>query len=65
MKFSVPDMSCGHCTATIEKSIKAFDQAATVACDTDNRLVEVTSTLCAEAQAAAIKVAGYDATITA
>ena len=33
--FKVPDMSCGHCTATIEKAIKAIDPTASVTCGND------------------------------
>ncbi len=61
-KFSVPDMSCGHCTAAIEKQIKAADPAARVECNLDDHTVTVQSALSAEALAAAIKEAGYDST---
>ena len=60
MKFSVPDMSCGHCTAAIEKQIRAADPAARVECSLDDRTVTVESALGAEALAAAIREAGYD-----
>jgi copper chaperone len=33
MEFKVPDMSCGHCTAAIAKSVKSADPAAAVDCD--------------------------------
>ena len=45
MKFSVPEMSCGHCTASIEKSIKAKDPAAAVSTDLETRSVSVDSVL--------------------
>ncbi|MGY9040020.1 MAG: heavy-metal-associated domain-containing protein, partial [Rhodobacterales bacterium] len=32
-RFSVPNMSCGHCTASIQKAIMAADPDATVSCD--------------------------------
>ena len=38
MKFSVPEMSCSHCTASIEKSIKAKDPAAAVSTDLETRI---------------------------
>jgi len=62
MKFSVPDMSCGHCTAAIEKSIKAVDAGAEVNCDLTARSVAVSSGLSAEEIGAAIRQAGYDVT---
>lgn len=61
-KFSVPEMSCGHCTSAIEKEISGKDTAAKISFDLDNRTVEVTSTLDTTALLAVIKEAGYEAT---
>lgn len=61
MEFTVPDMSCGHCTAAIEKSVKAADPAASVTCDLTDRRVKIDSALSPDQLAAAIKDAGYDA----
>ena len=61
MEFSVPKMSCGHCTAAIEKSIKAADPEASVTCDTDTHRVRVSSGLSQAAIASAISGAGYEA----
>ena len=60
MKFNVPDMSCGHCTSTIEKAIKAIDPTATVSCDLGTRTVAVESFLSDRAVSEAIRNAGYD-----
>lgn len=62
MKYSVPDMSCGHCTAAIEKSVKSADPAATVSCDLSSRTVEITSSLSTDALNRAFRSAGYEAT---
>ena len=62
--FKVLDMSCGHCTATIEKAIKAIDPTATVSCDTGRREVDVESVLNERALAEAIRNAGYGVTAT-
>ena len=62
MKFHVPDMSCGHCTAAITKEIKASDPNAAVETDLTTHTVAVTSTQSDAAMIAAIKAAGYDAT---
>ncbi|QIE47737.1 heavy-metal-associated domain-containing protein (plasmid) [Pseudohalocynthiibacter aestuariivivens] len=59
-RFDVPDMSCGHCTATIEKAIKAIDPAAKVVCNTGTRKVDVESILSEYALSEAIRNAGYD-----
>ncbi|MHC0053072.1 heavy-metal-associated domain-containing protein [Actibacterium sp. D379-3] len=63
-KFTVPDMSCGHCVAAIEKAVKAADPAATVVCDLGARTVAIDSTSAAPALIAAISDAGYGATAT-
>ncbi|MDX2485270.1 MAG: cation transporter [Pseudodonghicola sp.] len=62
MTFTVPDMSCGHCTAAIEAAIKAADPAATVACDLAAHTVSVQSALSDAAIAATLTRAGYPAT---
>jgi len=62
MEFSVPDMSCGHCTAAIEAAIKAKDPGATVACDLANRRVAVTGTLSGAEIENTLAEAGYPAT---
>ncbi|MGY9048676.1 Heavy metal binding protein [Puniceibacterium antarcticum] len=59
-RFNVPEMSCGHCTAAIEKAIKAIDPTATVSCDLGIRAVSVESFLSARAVTEAIRDAGYD-----
>lgn len=58
--FNVPKMSCGHCTATIEKAIKAIDPTSTVSCDLGARTVSVESFLSDRAVSEAIRDAGYD-----
>ena len=64
-RFDVPEMSCGHCTAAIEKAIKAIDPTAKVTCDTDARKVDVESILNPRALTEAIRSAGYDVTTVA
>ncbi|MDA7429147.1 heavy-metal-associated domain-containing protein [Primorskyibacter aestuariivivens] len=61
MKFHVPDMSCGHCTAAITKEIAGLDPAAQVSTDLDARTVEVTTSQTDGAVIQAIKSAGYEA----
>ena len=61
MKFSVPNMSCGHCTAAIESAVKTADPHAAVECDLTTRQVRINSALPGDQLEAAIKDAGYDA----
>ncbi len=63
MEFSVPEMSCGHCTAAIEKAIGAVDYTAKVDCDLTSRRVTIKSALDVDTLSAAIKDAGYDSEI--
>ncbi|MDD9718571.1 heavy-metal-associated domain-containing protein [Dinoroseobacter sp. PD6] len=63
MKFHVPDMSCGHCIAAIEKAVKAADPSATIRPDLAAHTTEIDST--ASSSAALLQVlaeAGYPAT---
>ncbi|MWD29321.1 hypothetical protein E0K89_017715 [Aquicoccus sp. SCR17] len=53
-------LSCGHCTAAIEKSVNAADPAASVTCDLGERRVTVDSALTPDRIGAAIRDAGYD-----
>ncbi|MFK8036063.1 MAG: heavy-metal-associated domain-containing protein [Hyphomicrobiales bacterium] len=62
MKFHVPDMSCGHCTAAIEKAIFTQDSTAKVTTDLESRQVSVDSTLPIADLQKAIGNAGYEAT---
>lgn len=62
MKFHVPEMSCGHCTAAIAKSVAAADPSAEVATDLQTRTVTIATLLPEAAMTAAIKAAGYEAT---
>jgi copper chaperone len=61
MIFSVPKMSCGHCTSAIEKGIKAKDPTAVITTDLDLRLVTVQSDLAKTDVQKAIVDAGYEA----
>ena len=59
MKFNVPDMTCGHCVATITKAVKAVDPAAEVKADLAGKTVTVESAVPAATVAKALDQAGY------
>lgn len=61
MKFHVPDMSCGHCTAAITKEIELLDPQAKVTTDLETHMVEVTTPRPETEVVEAIKSAGYEA----
>lgn len=62
-KLNVPDMSCNHCTAAIEKAVKAADASAVLRFDLEAHIVDVTSQLNAEALAKILNDEGYPSTL--
>lgn len=65
MKLNIPDMSCGHCKATVEKTIVDLDDQADVMVDLGAKTAEVKTRLPAEAVLNALKAEGYPATVAA
>lgn len=63
MKFSIPDMSCGHCSGVITKTIKELDPAATVEFDMAARTATVHTVADAGTLGAALTAAGYSAAL--
>lgn len=61
LTLSVPEMTCGHCKATVEAAIARLDPAALVAVDLDARQVAVQTGQLAAAVVAALDRAGYAA----
>ena len=59
MKFNVPDMTCGHCVATITRAVKAVGPAAAVKADLAGKTVTVETYVPAAAVAKAMDQAGY------
>lgn len=57
--YSVPEISCGHCKATIEGALQGFDGVTSVDVDIDAKTVTVSGGDGA-AIVAAIEDAGYD-----
>jgi copper chaperone len=58
-EFSVQDMTCGHCAATITEAVKSVDPAGRCEFDLSARRVKVESAFSAERIAAAITKAGF------
>ena len=61
--LSVPDMTCGHCKATVESALGALPQAGEVKVDLTTRKVEVTGPAPAADLLKALEAAGYPATV--
>lgn len=58
-RFHVPDMTCGHCVATITKAVQSVDLAAQVEADISRHEVNIHASIAEEVLAQAIKDAGY------
>lgn len=58
-EFTLPDMSCGHCVASVTKTVQALDAQATVQVDLPSHRVQIETTLSQEAVQAALTDAGY------
>ena len=65
MKLAIPDMSCSHCKATVERTIIDLDSKADVIVNLDAKTAEVKTTAAPEAILTALKVEGYPARIVA
>lgn len=63
IELNVPDMTCGHCAATIMKAVSGIDQGAACEIDLDAKRVKVTSTLPPSDIVEALEAAGYMSTL--
>ncbi|KAJ01730.1 heavy-metal-associated domain-containing protein [Sulfitobacter mediterraneus] len=59
MKLHIPDMSCGHCVAIIEKAVKAADPSATVRPNLAAHAAEIETSVPSASIIAALEDAGY------
>ena len=62
-KLSIPEMSCGHCKAVVERAIAGQDAGAKVAVDLDTHTVAVESAAPVAALIKARADEGYPATV--
>lgn len=60
-RFSVPDMSCGHCRAAITEALEAVDDGVEIDADMEAREIDVQSTAGNAAILDALAKAGYPA----
>ncbi|OIQ78527.1 heavy-metal-associated domain protein [mine drainage metagenome] len=61
IKLSVPEMTCGHCRATVEKAVAGVDPAAKVVVDLASHSVEISSRVDTSTLIGALKAEGYEA----
>ncbi|MVW73126.1 heavy-metal-associated domain-containing protein [Bordetella sp. 15P40C-2] len=60
IEFTVPDMTCGHCVATITKAVQGVAPQATVTTDLSSHRVTVEGANDADTVRRAIVDAGYE-----
>ena len=60
--FTLPDMSCGHCVATITEMAHALDPQAQLTFERETRHLQLVSALPREAWLKALGEAGYEPT---
>jgi copper chaperone len=60
-KFSVPEMSCGHCKSAVESAIKEVDENAQIVFDMTEREVTVSGDAEAGDLVTSMKAGGYEA----
>lgn len=63
MKLSIPDMSCGHCRASVEKAVRAIDGGAQIAVDLGARTVDLQTSAPPAALLKALADEGYPALV--
>ena len=64
-KLNIPEMSCGHCKMAVEKAVHGLSADAKVEVDLTAKTVNVPDSLDLDQVLAALKTAGYPATVSA
>ena len=59
IEFHLPDMSCGHCVATITATVHELDAQAQIVFDRDARRIKVQTGVSAQVLSEALTEAGY------
>ena len=61
MRLAIPDMTCGHCRASVERAVAAAAPGARVSVDLEARTAEVEGAPDEARVLAAVRAAGFDA----
>jgi copper chaperone len=61
IELTLPTMTCGHCVATVTRTVQKLDAAATVEIDLPTHRVQIVSKLSPDAVKAALAEEGYAA----
>jgi copper chaperone len=63
LRYTIENMSCGHCVATVSKAVRGVDASAVVRADVAGRSLEIDTGVTSEAIVAAVAAAGYRVTL--
>lgn len=58
-EFTLPDMTCGHCVATVKRTVSTLDPQATVEVDLPSHRVKVATTVDEARLRVALSEEGY------
>ncbi|MFG6448791.1 heavy-metal-associated domain-containing protein [Roseateles sp. BYS180W] len=58
-QFTLPDLSCGHCAASVREAVAALDAQAQVSVDLASKTVQIDSTVPPAQMQAALTEAGF------
>lgn len=64
-RLAVPDMTCGHCKASVEAALKALPDAGTVTVDLAAKTVTTSGTAPVKALLHALDEVGFPASVVA
>ncbi|MDI1363852.1 MAG: heavy-metal-associated domain-containing protein [bacterium] len=62
LRYTIENMTCGHCVATVTKAVHGIDADAVVRADVAGRCLEIDTGATSEAVSAAVAAAGYRVT---
>lgn len=60
-RYSIPEMTCGHCKKTVETALHRLDAKASIDVDLEKHEIALESQASPERVIAVLKEAGYDA----
>ena len=62
LRYTIENMTCGHCVATVTKAVQGVDANAIVRADVAGRSLEIDTGATSEIVSAAVAAAGYHVT---
>ncbi|AZS19343.1 MULTISPECIES: heavy-metal-associated domain-containing protein [unclassified Caulobacter] len=62
LRYTIENMTCGHCVATVTKAVQGVDANAIVRADVAGRSLEIDTGATSEIVSAAVAAAGYRVT---